>query len=197
MMKFQSSIPIAAALLLIVFGSSTAKAQVLIETGRILSPKTKDLGEILDKAAKGPKTISGVESASEPSASKGRASSVPRKPVDPLAPFSTDGEDPASVLDINADVLTRFSTSLSAEAAKREQGAKVTPKQSNAAGAEAGAFTARQYFVLKARVSPYCEAAAAGRKALEELTLPYLPTETMAIKPRCAELLPLMRGLAQ
>ena len=57
-------------------------------------------------------------------------------------------------------------------------------------GAAAGGFTPRQYFVLKARVRPFCEAVAAGQPPSSTLTLSYMPTEAVVIRPRCSELLP-------
>lgn len=61
-------------------------------------------------------------------------------------------------------------------------------------GAAAGAFMPRQYFVLKARVRPFCEAVAAGQPS-NNLTLSYMPTEAVVIRPRCPELLPALKGL--
>lgn len=192
-MKLQLPLRTGIVLVLAVFVSSTAKAQVLIETANILTPKTKDLGEIIDKAAKGPKAVSGAQprvetpSSSQPSATASHPAALPDT-------FASENEDPRSILDINADVLTRFSTALAAEAAKRdEKGTPLTRAKYHAIGAEAAGFTPRQYFVLKARITPFCDAVAAGLAPPDNLRFSYMPTEAMAIKPRCASLLPALK----
>jgi hypothetical protein len=76
-----------------------------------------------------------------------------------------------SILHINADVLTRFSTALAAETGRRSEGAQLTRLKYDEHGATAGGFTPRQYFVLKARVRPFCEAIAAGQPPSNNLTL--------------------------
>jgi hypothetical protein len=179
--------------LLIFFGGSTVKAQVLIETAKILTPKTKDLGEIIDKAMKGPKDAGAAQPRVETPAPQ-RQPSASAQPASAVDPFSSDTEDPASILEISVDVLTRFSTSLAAEAARRGDAQNPLAREKyNAVGAEAGGFTPRQYFVLKARATPFCEAIAARQAPPDDLRFSYLPTEAMALKPRCAALLPGLR----
>jgi hypothetical protein len=192
-MNIKLPLRIAAVVVLTIFLSSTARAQVLIETGRILSPKTKDLGEIIDKAAKGPKEAGAAQPRVETPSPRSR-SSASAQPHSVLDPFSSDTEDPASILEINVDVLTRFSAALAAESARRGDAQNpLTREKYNAVGAEAGGFTPRQYFVLKARATPFCEAIAARQAPPDDLRFSYLPTEAMALKPRCAALLPGLR----
>jgi hypothetical protein len=168
--------------------STPARAQVLVETGILSSPKTKDLGAIWDKALKDP---TGAKPKPKPGAP--RPASAPAKP--PVLPdtFSGETEDPMSILDINADVLTRFSAALAAGTARRAEGPPLTRLKYDEVGAAAGGFTPRQYFVLKARVRPFCEAVAAGQPPSDNLTLSYMPTEAAAIRPRCPALLPALK----
>jgi hypothetical protein len=191
-LPFRSGIVLVFAVLL----SSPLHAQVLIETGRILSPKTKDLGEIIDKAAKGPKAASGAQPRVETPAPPSHPGATASQPSALPDTFSSDTEDPASILDINVDVITRFSLGLTAETAKRDEGGTpLTRAKYDALGAAAGGFTPRQYFVLKARVKPFCDAVAAGQAPPDDLRFSYMPTEAMAIKPRCAALLPALHAI--
>jgi hypothetical protein len=193
-MKSQLPLGTGMVLILAVLLSAPLHAQVLIETGRILSPKTKDLGEIIDKAAKGAKTVSGAQPRVETPGQRSEPAGTTSQPRALPDTFSSDTEDPASILDINVDVVTRFSVALAAESAKREAGPNpLTRAKYDAIGAEAGGFTPRQYFVLKARARPFCEAVAAGQAPPDDLRFSYMPTEAMAIKPRCAELLPALK----
>lgn len=180
-------------LLLVALLSSQAGAQ-LVETARILTPKKKDLGAIIDQAIKGPKGSGGAQPQAEP-ARNSRPAGTPSKPKVLPDTFSGETEDPASILDINADVLTRFSTALVAETAKRDDAKNpLTRAKYDSIGGAAGGFTPRQYFVLKARVRPFCEAVAAGRPPRDDLVLSYMPLEAMAIKPRCPALLPALQN---
>ncbi|MDP9176984.1 MAG: hypothetical protein M3O61_04825 [Gemmatimonadota bacterium] len=169
--------------------STPARAQVLVETGVLSSPKVKDLGAIFDKASKEP---TGAKPKTKPGASPAAAPAKPRVLPDS---FSGETEDPMSILHINDDVLTRFSAALAAEAARRSQGAPLTRLKYDEVHAAAGAFTPRQYFVLKARVRPFCEAIAAGQPPSNNLTLSYMPTEAAVIRPRCPALLPALKAL--
>ncbi len=175
-------------LLLVALLSSRSDAQ-LVETGIILK-KTKDLGAMIENAGKGPKGPNGAQPQVEPAppSKPAGATSQPRALPDT---FSGDTEDPASSLDINVDVLTRFSAAIAAETAKREDAkGSLTRAKYDSVGAKAGGFTPRQYFVLKTRLRPFCEAVAAGRAPPDDLAFSYMPTEAMAIKPRCSGLLP-------
>jgi len=171
--------------------ASPIRAQVLVETG-ILSPKKpKDLGNIWDRAmgdsaAKkpAPKTKI-VTPAAAPTTAK------PKKLPDT---FSGETEDAMSILGIDADVLTRFSAALSAETKLRAQTPALTRLKYEATVAPTGEFTPRQYWVLKERVRPFCEAIAANQPPPDNLTLSYMPTEALAIRPRCAELLPVLQA---
>ena len=147
-----------------------AHAQVLVETG-VLSKKTKDLGDMIDKAWKEPKPDGGAQPkvTTVPNAAK-KASAAGAKPQILPDVFNPDTEDPMNVLDINADVMTRFAAALRS--------------------GETGGFTPRQFFVLKARVRPFCAAIVAGQPPPNSLQLSYMPSEAMAIKPRCAEVYP-------
>ena len=169
--------------------SSPARAQVIIETGILSSPKIKDLGAIFDKASGEPT----AKPKTKPGAA--RPASTPAKPRVLPDSFSGETEDPMSILHINADVLTRFSTALAAEATRRSQGPPLTRLKYDEVGAAAGGFTPRQYFVLKARVRPFCEAIAAGQPPSNNLTLSYMPTEAAVIRPRCPSLLPPLKAL--
>ena len=172
--------------------SSRSDAQ-LVETGIILK-KSKDLGAILEKGAKDPKGPSGTQPQVEPAPYSKRAGETSKARPLPDS-FSSETEDFASVLEITPDVLTRFSAALVAETAKREDAMNpLTRAKYDSIGAAVGGFTSRQYFVLKARLRPFCEAVAAGQAPPDDLTLSYLATEAMAIKPRCSGLLP---GLQQ
>lgn len=186
-MSINSRIGIAIAVAASLLVATPAKAQVIVETGILSSPKVRDLGAIFDKASKEPKpakpkTKTGPSSASTPQRSKVLPDS-----------FSGETEDPMSVLDINADVLTRFTSALAVETARRGQGPPLTRLKYDEVGAAAGGFTPRQYFVLKARVRPFCEAVAAGQPPSNTLTLSYMPTEAVVIRPRCADLLPTLK----
>jgi hypothetical protein len=170
--------------------STPARAQVIVETAILSSPKSKpkDLGAIWDKALKEP---TGAKAKAKPAAAP--PASAPAKPRVLPETFSGETEDPMSILDVNADVLTRFSVALAAETARRGEGAPLTRLKYDEVGAAAGGFTPRQYFVLKARVGPFCEAVAAGQPPSDNLTLSYMPTEAAAIRPRCSALLPALK----
>lgn len=172
-----------------VFITIPARAQVIVETGILSSPKARDLGAIFDRASKEPTPAKPKTKAGRPTAP------APAKPRVLPDSFSGETEDPMSILDINAHVLTRFSTALAAETARRHQGAPLTRLKYDEVGAAAGGFTPRQYFVLKARVRPFCEAVAAGQPPSNTLTLSYMPTEAMVIRPRCSVFLPALKGL--
>jgi hypothetical protein len=168
-----------------------ARAQVLVETG-ILSPKTKDLGSKWDKGLKAPPD---AKPKPKPKAGAARPVSAPAKPRVLPETFSGETEDPMSILDINADALTRFSAALAAEAARRGEGAQLTRVQYDEVGAAVGGFTPRQYFVLKARVRPFCEALASGQAPSDNLILSYMPSEAAAMRPRCSVLLPALTAV--
>jgi hypothetical protein len=172
----------------VVLVSTPARAQVIVETGILSSPKGKDLGAIFDKASKEP---TAAKPKTKPRAS--RPASAPAKPRALPDSFSGETEDPMSILDINPDVLTRLSAALAAETARRGQGTPLTRLKYDEVGAAAGGFTPRQYFVLKARVRPFCEAVAANQPPSNNLTLSYMPTEAVAILPRCPALLPALK----
>src|SRR5688572_14124825 len=167
-----------------------ARGQVLVETGVLSSPKIKDLGAIFDKASGEP---TAAKPKTKPAAS--RPASTPAKPRVLPDSFSGETEDAMSILHINADILTRFSAALVAETARRSQGSPLTRLKYDEVGAAAGGFTPRQYFVLKARVRPFCEAIAAGQPPSNNLTLSYMPTEAAVIRPRCPSLLPALKAL--
>lgn len=167
--------------------ASPARAQVIVETGILSSPKARDLGAIFDKASKEPTPPKPKTKAGRPTPP---ASAKPRVLPDS---FSGETEDPMSILDVNADVLARFSAALAAESARRGQSTPLTRLKYEEVGAAAGGFTPRQYFVLKARVRPFCEAIADGQPPSNTLTLSYMPTEAMVIRPRCPELLPALK----
>ncbi len=170
--------------------STPARAQVLVETGILGSPKPRrDLGDIWDKAVN--KEPSGAKPTTKPGAS--RPASTPAKPKVLPDSFSGETEDPMSILGIDVDVLTRFSSALAAEAAKRGEPPPLTRFKYDELGAAAGGFTPRQYFVLKARVRPFCEAVAARQPPPDNLTLSYMPSEAAAIRPRCSALLPALQ----
>ena len=166
--------------------ATPARTQVIVETGILSSPKVRDLGAIFDKASKEPKPA-------KPKTKRASAATTPPKPRVLPDSFSGETEDPMSVLDINADVLTRFTAALAAETARRGQVPQLTRLKYDEVGAAAGGFTPRQYFVLKARVGPFCEAVAAGQPPSNTLTLSYMPTEAVVIQPRCSELLPALK----
>ena len=171
--------------------STSGGAQVLVETG-ILTPKSKDLGSIWDRGMKDP-TAAKPAPSTKTKPGTARPASAPAKPRVLPDNFSGETEDAMSILDINVDVLTRFAGALAAESARRDSAAKLTPLQYDEAGAKAGGFTARQYFVLKARVRAYCEGAAAGQPPPDNLILSYMPSERAAIHPRCSILLPALK----
>jgi hypothetical protein len=187
-MKLKLSVRHGFVLVLAALLSSRSDAQ-LVETGIILR-KTKDLGAIIDKGTKDPKVPSGAQPQTEPAprSKPAGATSQPRTLSDT---FSSETEDLSSVLEITPDVLTRFSAALAAETAKRDDAKNpLTRAKYDSIGAGAGGFTPRQYFVLKARLRPFCEAVAASQAPPDDLTLSYLATEAMVIKPRCSALLP-------
>lgn len=191
-MKLELPVRGGAVLLLVAILSSRSDAQ-LVETAKILTPKTKNVGAPIEKALEGAKEPSGARPQMEPAphSKPARATSQPRALPDT---FLSDTEDPASILEINVDVLTRFSAGLAVETAKREAAkSSLTRAKYDSIGAEAGGFTSRQYFVLKARLRPFCEAVAAGRPPPDDLAFSYLGTEAMAIKPRCSVLLPALQ----
>lgn len=192
-MKLKLHVRDGVVLLLLALLSSRSDAQ-LVETARILTPKKKDLGAIIEKElGKGPKGPSGTQPQVEPAphSKPAGATSQPRALPDT---FSGETEDPVSILDINVDVLTRFSAALAVETAKREDAkSPLTRARYDSIGAVAGGFTPRQYFVLKARLRPFCDAVAAGRAPRDDLAFSYMPTEAMAIKPRCSGLLPALQ----
>ncbi|HEY6045609.1 MAG TPA: hypothetical protein VIU65_03345 [Pyrinomonadaceae bacterium] len=186
-------------LVAIVFVASTlavpASAQVLIETGALSSPKKpKDLGDIWDRAMKEP-GAKPAKPAAKPAAKpvSTRAVAAPAKPTVLPETFSGNTEDAMSILDINADALTHFSAAIDAEVARRSNGTGLTKLQYDSVGAAAGGFTARQYWVFKARIRPFCEAIAAGQAPSDNLVLAYMPSEAAAIRPRCATLLPVLK----
>jgi hypothetical protein len=187
-MSVHSSILTAIFLVAAAVVSTTARAQVIVESAILSPPKIRDLGSIFDKAGKEP---AGAKPKSKTGAS--RPAAAPAKPRVLPDTFSGETEDPMSILDINPDVLTRFSAALAVETARRSQGGKLTRLKYDEVGAAAGGFTPRQYFVLKARVRPFCEAIAAGKAPSDNLTLSYMPTEAMAIRPRCSTLLPALK----
>jgi len=191
-MKLKLSVRDGVLLLLVALLSSRSDAQ-LVETARILTPKTKDLGAIIEKALEGPKRPSGAKPQVEP-APHSKPTGATSQPRALPETFSSETEDLASILEINVDVLTRFSAALAVETAKREDAkSPLTRAKYDSIGAEAGGFTPRQYFVLKARLRPFCEAVAAGLAPPDDLAFSYLATEAMAIKPRCSGLLPALQ----
>ena len=115
-MKLKLHVRDGVVLLLVALISSRSDAQ-LVETG-IIHLKTKDLGAIIEKAWKGPKgpNVAQPKAGPAPHSKSAGATSRPRVLPDT---FSSDTEDPASILDINVDVLTRFSAALAVETAKR------------------------------------------------------------------------------
>lgn len=160
---------------------------MIVEAGILSSPKGRDLGAIFDKASKEP-------TPPKPKTKAGRPTTpAPAKPRVFPDSFSGETEDPMSILDINADVLTRFSAALAAETARRGQPPPLTRLKYDEVGAAAGGFTPRQYFVLKPRVRPFCEAVVAGQPPSNTLTLSYMPTEAVVIGPRYSELLPALK----
>lgn len=172
--------------------ATTASAQVIVEEG-IVAPKTKPkdpLSNIWDRAMKEP---NGAKPAKPTTKSGATTAAAPAKPKVLPETFSGETEDPMSILGIDPDVLTRFSTALSAETTQRTKDASMKEAQYDAVGATAGGFTPRQYFVLKARVRPFCEAIAAGQAPSDNLTLSYMASEAASIKPRCTALLPLLK----
>jgi len=177
--------------------ATTASAQVIVEEG-ILAPKTKAVDPLSarwDKAMKDPATAkpAGTPAGTKVKTGVSQAATTPAKPRVLPETFSGNTEDPMSILDINPDVITRFFSALSAESERRSQVASLTRMQYDELGAKAGQFTPRQYFVLKARVRPFCEAIAAGQAPSDNLTLSYMPSEATTIRPRCATLLPLLK----
>jgi hypothetical protein len=169
-----------------------ARAQVLVETG-VLSKKTKDLGDMIDKAMKKP---NGGEPKVITPASKSGASARTKKPSVLPDTYNPDTEPPENVLDINTDVMTRFSAALASEVARRAQDKKpLTRAAYDSVAATAGSFTPRQYFVLKARVRPFCDAIAAGQPAPNDLNFSYWPAESAAIRPHCAVVQPELKEI--
>ncbi|MEO8193446.1 MAG: hypothetical protein ABI681_06315 [Gemmatimonadales bacterium] len=166
--------------------SSPASAQIA-DLGRIIAKKDKDAAAAVEKA--------GQSSTSKPAA-KPRAKPRPKPAALTTQEFSPDNEDPMSILDINSEVLQRFTAALAAESAKHDEAGKLTAARYNEAGADAGEFTPRQYFVLKARVGPLCDAFAKGAERPDDSRLAYMPSEADAIKPRCAVLMPALIKVA-
>src|SRR5215208_2445762 len=115
-MRINRGTVIAIALAASPLAASAARAQVIVETGILSSPKARDLGAIFDKASKEPTPAKPKTKAGRPTAP------APAKPRVLPDSFSGETEDPMSILDINADVLTRFGTALAAESARRAQG---------------------------------------------------------------------------
>ena len=174
--------------------ATTASAQVIIEEG-ILVPKIKakdPLSAKWDKAMKDPAAQPAATPAAKTKAKTGvsHAATTPAKPRVLPETFSGNTEDPMSILDINADALMHFSVAIAAEVARRSEGTVLTALQYDEVGAAAGGFTPRQYFVLKARVRPFCEAIAAGQPPSDNLVLSYMASEAATMRPRCATLLP-------
>ena len=174
--------------------ATTAGAQVIVEEG-ILVPKSKPkdpLSNMWDRAMKDPTAKKPAATPAKTNAKTGvsHAAATPAKPRVLPETFSGNTEDPMSILDINPDALTHFSAAIGAEIARRSAGTPLTQLQYDEVGATAGGFTPRQYFVLKARVRPFCEAIGAGQAPSDNLVLAYMPSEAAAIRPRCAALLP-------
>ena len=171
--------------------ATTASAQVIVEEG-ILVPKIKGTDPLSAKWDKAMKDPTAAKPAANPKATTGvsHAAVTPAKPRVLPETFSGNTEDPMSMLDINPDALTHFSAAIAAEVARRTAGTLLTALQYDSVGAAAGGFTPRQYFVLKARVRPFCEAIAARQAPSDNLVLSYMPSEAAAIRPRCATLLP-------
>ena len=190
-MSMYSSLLTATFLVASALVSTSAGAQVLVETG-ILTPKTKDLGAIWDRGLEDP-TAAKPKSTTKTKPAASRPASALAKPRVLPETFSGETEDPMAILDINVDVLTRLPTALAAETARRGSGAPLTRLEYDEVGAAAGGFTPRQYFVLKARIRPFCEAVAAGQAPSDNLILSYMPLEGAAIRPRCSVLLPALK----
>jgi hypothetical protein len=175
--------------------ATTASAQVIVEEG-ILAPKAKVKDPLSAKWDKAMGEPTAGKPAATPAATTKTKTAVSHSAVTPAKPrvlpetFSGNTEDPMSILDINPDALTHFSAAIAAEVARRSSGTALTGLQYDAVGATAGGFTPRQYFVLKARIRPFCEAIAAGQAPSDNLVLSYMPSEAAAIRPRCATLLP-------
>ncbi len=175
--------------------ATTASAQVIVEEG-ILVPKIKAKDPLSAKWDKAMKDPTAAKPAATPAAKTkattgvSHAAAAPAKPRVLPETFSGNTEDPMSILDINADALTHFSAAIAAEVARRSAGTALTPLQYDEVGAAAGGFTPRQYFVLKARVRPFCEAIAAGQQPSDNLVLSYMASEAVAMRPRCPALLP-------
>ena len=182
------------AIALLISVAAPARGQVIVEEG-LLVPKTKAKDPFTDKWDKAMKEPNGTKPAAKPVTKSGAtaAATAAAKPKVLPETFSGETEDPMAILGIDADVLTRFSTALSAETTQRTKDASMKAAQYDAVGATAGGFTPREYFVLKARVRPFCEAIAAGQAPSDNLTLSYMPSEAVSIKPRCAALLPLLK----
>jgi hypothetical protein len=178
--------------------ATTASAQVIVEEG-ILAPKTKAKDPL---SAKWDKAMNDPNAAKPPATPAGKtkaktgvshATATPAKPRVLPETFSGNTEDPMSILDINPDALTHFSAAIAAEVARRSAGTPLTRLQYDEVGATAGGFTPRQYFVLKARVRPFCEAIAAGQPPSDNLVLAYMPSEAAAMRPRCPTILPTLK----
>jgi hypothetical protein len=167
--------------------ASPINAQVLVETGILTPKKPKDpINSIWDKAMG-----DSEKTKAAPKTTTARpATAVSTKPKVLPETFSGETEDPMSILGIDADVMTRFSTALAAESKRRAEAPPLKRLQYEAIAAPLGGFTPRQYWVLKERVRPFCEAIAANQPPSDNLTLSYMPSESAAIKPRCADLLP-------
>jgi hypothetical protein len=163
------------------------QAQFLVETGILTPKKPKDLGDIWDKGMKDP----GAKKTA-PKTTGVTPSAKPAKPKTLPETFSGETEDPMSIVGIDADVLARFSAALAVETKRRAETPALTRIKYEELAAPAGNFTQRQYWVLKERVRPFCEAIAAKQPPPDNLTLSYMPSEGAAIRPRCAELLPVL-----
>ena len=172
--------------------SSPIEGQVLVETGILSSKKPKELGAIWDRAM-------GDSATKKPAAKTTTVKTVatPAKPAALPETFSGETEDAMSILGIDADVVTRFSTALAAEIKLRTETPALKRSKYEDVVAPTVAFTPRQYWVLKERVRPFCEAIAAKQPPPDNLTLSYMPTEAMAIKPRCVDLLPLLQATSK
>lgn len=166
--------------------SSPAGAQIA-DLGKIIAKKDRDAGAAVENAGK--------SSGTRKRAARPKAAARAKAPQ--TGEYSPDTEDPASVLDITPEVMTRFAAGVAAETAKRkESGARLTAARYDQAGATAGQFTARQYFVLKQRVTPFCQAVSKGAERPADTRLAYMPSEAIAITPNCRSLYPLLTALA-
>jgi hypothetical protein len=171
-------------LVAIALAASPLEAQVLVETGILTPKKPKDLGSIWDKGMEG-----GAKKPAPKTTTAPAAAAKPSKPKALPETFSGETEDPMSILGIDADVLARFSATLAVESKRRAETPSLTRFKYEELAAPTGNFTQRQYWVLKERIRPFCEATAANQAPPDNLTLSYMPSEAAAIRPRCGELL--------